>query len=159
MADKNPQKLTEQGANEYRRVHLPYVVGVMRGHKKLCDRGPYTGDVDILNAAFVGSVMAGRMLLQFMGIGLDRERDKLRRCAFETDDVSTEDIDKKLADIDSLNADASRRDLLVGFIRMAHKAGAHMTIPDKRPWERTHEAFQEIERLLAVSLRDVSIKP
>lgn len=141
-------RLNGVGIDEYRRIHLPYVLGTMRGHRKLCDRGPYTGDVDILHAAFVGSVMAGRMLLQFMGIGVDRTRGELKRSSFEPDDVSIEDIGGKLADITSLNADVRRRDLLVGFIRMAHKAGGHMTIPDKRRWERTHEAFDEIEGLL-----------
>lgn len=141
-------KLDQAGVDEYRRVHLPYVLGIMRGHKKLCDQGPYTGDVDILHATFVGSIMAGRMLLQFMGIGLDRGKGELKRCSFEPDDVSIEDLGGSLADIGVLNADTSRRDLLVGFIKMAHKAGAHMTIPDKRPCERTHEAFQEIENLM-----------
>jgi len=135
--------------DEYRAKHLPYVVGVMRGHKKLVAKGPYYGDVDILNGVFVGSLAAGRMLLNLIGIGLDRKTDSLK--GFKpsyTDDITMADIGGRMADVGALNNDPARRDLLAGFIKMADKAAAHMTVPEKRPWERTHEALAEIEWLL-----------
>ncbi len=142
-------KMDQAGIDEYRTKHLPYVLGVMRGHKKLTDRGPYHGDVDILHATFVSSVAAGRMLPNFIGITLDRTNSHLKKFRPNyPDDVTMEDLGGRMADVDALNRDAVRRDLLAGFIKMADKAAAHMTVPEKRPWERTHEAMAEIEGLL-----------
>ena len=132
----------------FRTTDLPYVVGIMRGHKKLCAEGEYHGDQDILRAAFIGSTVAGRMLLQFMGITLNQSTGELIRPSTRPDDVNAKSLGADLEDLAALNHDPARKTLIAGFIKMAHKAGAHMTIPEERPWDKTHEAIQEIEGLL-----------
>jgi hypothetical protein len=96
--------LTPAQVDVYRKNHLPYVLGVMRGHKKLTDQGAYLGDADILNSFFVGSLAAGRMLLNFVGIALDRKGNCLKPFnRIYDDDVTMEDIGGRLGDTTLLN--------------------------------------------------------
>jgi hypothetical protein len=72
-------KLGNDGIREYREEHLPYVRGVMWGHYELAKQGPYRGEPRILDAAFLGSLIAGRMILEFLGVGLDKSTQRLVR--------------------------------------------------------------------------------
>jgi len=150
------RRLSDDERTEFRKKHLPYVIYVMRGHKRLCnckrmqdDKGGYNDDPCILEASFVGSLAAGRMLLHFLGVDVDGGQDRLKRHVWRfEDDLNMEGLGGSLADLDRLNAEESTRALLVGFLKMASKAAAHMTIPVSRPWRDTWEAFDMIEALL-----------
>ena len=138
-------KLDQAAAANFKQSDLPYVIGIMRAHKILCDRGEYTDDQRILNSVFVGSLAASRMLLEFLGVGRNRSTGELVRPKPEKDSVTAEDLGSSLVDLDVLNADDVKRDLLSGLIWMAHKSSGHITVPDKRPWEHFHEAVTEVE--------------
>jgi hypothetical protein len=42
--------------------------------------------------------------------------------------------------------------LFIGFLKMADKAAAHLTMPMKHPWERTHEVIALICEYLKLQL-------
>lgn len=140
---------------EFREVHLPYIQGAMWGHRALVEQGSYKGDPKILHAAFLGSLIAGRMILEFLGVGLDQSKTRLDRPhRWEIgDSVSIRMIDGDPADLDLLNSDPRKRDLLVDFIKIAHKAAGHMTVPETRRWPDFHLMIEEIDGLLERQLQ------
>jgi len=89
------------------------------------------------------------MFLNLLGI-LRNKHDQLIPYEFREDDVSAGDLGGKLVDLTTLPAED--RDLFVGFLKMADKAAAHLTMPAKHPWEDAHVAITLICRYLKVHL-------
>ncbi|MFA5554545.1 MAG: hypothetical protein WCZ89_06940 [Phycisphaerae bacterium] len=134
-------KLSNPQILEYFDKHLLYRNQILLAHKKLCDKGSYEGDPAILNACFEASLITGRMYLNVLGISKNKH-DILIRNLFRDDDVTAEDLGGKLVDISKIPH--TDRDLFVGFLKMADKGAAHLTLPNKHPWERTHKAIDSI---------------
>ena len=152
-------KLKNDEIREYLDIHLPYIRGAMQGHHVLTQLGPYEGDVRILNATFLGSLIAGRMILEFLGIGIDRSGQKLIRPRMRADSICIKDLNGDLVDLDALNREVERHDLLFDYIKMAHKAGGHTTIPKSRPWPDFHRMIKEIDELLEQQIKTVRSIP
>ena len=131
----------------------------MQGHRELTQSGTYEGDVRILHATFLGSLLAGRMILEFLGIGIDQSGQKLIRPLMRVDSICIKDLNGDMVDLNALNRDVKRRDLLFEYIKMAHKAGAHMTKPESRPWPDFHRMIKEIDGLLEQQMKTVRSIP
>ena len=142
-------KLSKEQIEEFFDKHLPYRNQVLTAHRKLCAPGAYVGDQAILRACFEASLVAGRIYLNVLGIRKSR-RGQLEANRFRPDDVSAEDLGGKLIDVNSLPS--SDKDLVIGFLGMADNAAAHLTLPAKHPWERTHEAIDRILHYLRANL-------
>ncbi|MBA7695407.1 hypothetical protein ES703_104033 [subsurface metagenome] len=150
---KPKAKLSPKQVDEYFRYHLPYRNRILSIHKKLCEQGPWEGDQAVLEACFEASLVTGRMYLNMLGIRRSDRNDKLVAMKFRPDDVSVKDLCGKLVDVTSLPA--LDYDLFVGFLRMADKGAAHLTMPMNHPWQRTHEAIERIVYYLQTNLYDV----
>lgn len=123
----------------------------MWGHKALTNRGSYTGDDRILNAAFIGSLVGGRMILEFLGIALDQGASQLVKPNHRSTDVSIEDLAGDFVDLNKL--DSKTKDILAGYIKIAHKAGAHMTKPEDRDLTLYDKGIPLIDSLLEQQLK------
>ena len=155
-------KLTDDQIRDYHNKHLPYIRRVMWGHYKLTEKGEYKDDPAILDAAFLGSLIAGRMILEFIGITLNQSTMELRspsKKRADADSVSIVDINGDLVDIVALNSNSTKRKLLSKYIKMAHKSAGHMTIPEERPWKDFHDMIKEIDLLLDQQLKTLRPMP
>lgn len=72
----------------------------------------------------------------------------------KSDDITFDALGGKLVDVSKLTQD--ERDLLMGFMVMGDKAGAHFTGRKKHPWQRTHEAIEWIYAHLKTHLYDAA---
>ena len=118
-------------------------------------REPWTaqrGPVEWLNGCFVASLVVGRTYLSMLGIG--KSGNSVARFDAKQDDVTFEDLGGTLVDVSALTA--AECDLLLGFIIMADKAGAHFTLRRTHPWERTGEAIEWIYCHLKANLYDAA---
>jgi hypothetical protein len=145
-------KLSSDEIERHFAEDLPYRNGILLAHCKMT-RESWTGQrgpVEWLNACFVASLVVGRTYLNMLGIG--KSGESLARFNAKPDDVTFEDLGGTLVDVSTLTAD--EHDLLLGFIIMADKAGAHFTLRKTHPWERTAEAIDWIYRHLKINLYD-----
>ena len=133
----------------------------MHGHRVLTERGPCDDDARILNATFVGSLIAGRMILEFLGMKIDQSAQKLTpsKPRADSDSICIEDLNGDLVDPDAFYQEVERHDILFDYIKMAHKAGGHMTIPEPRPWPDFHRMIKEIDELLDEQLKTIRSIP
>lgn len=142
-------KLSKKQIEEFFNEHLPYRNQVLTIHRKLCTLGPYVGNQAILRACFEASLATGRTYLNVLGVKINN-RGQLEANRFRSDDVSAEDLGGSLIDVNSLPS--SDKDLFIGFLKMADKGAAHLTLPMNHPWQRTHEAIDRILHYLRANL-------
>jgi|SRR5271157_2865420 len=151
-------KLTPAEIEEYFAIHLPYRTGILLAHSRI--RPPWPGNVGILNACFVASLVTGRLFLNFLGIGKKKKKDgtwTLDRFAAMPTDVTVEDLGGELIDPASLPQED--QDLFLPFIVMADQAAAHFTVPNNHDWTKTHEVIRRIHHYLKVNLYDKAGRP
>ena len=146
-------KLSKTQVEEYFRVHLPYRTRILLCHSRLCASGTWNGDIAVLEACFEASLITGRTYLNMLGINKNG-KDQLVATKFRSDDVSVKDLGGRFIDIKSLSS--SDRELFIGFLKMADKGAAHLTLPYKHPWERTHEAIERIMYYLKINLYEAT---
>jgi len=98
------------------------------------------------NQAFEAGAVAGRVLLEFLGVGYDNKRDCLcesrghsRTKSDLTDDVKVVDLDGTYVSVSNLPPEDQA--ILAKFIRGVHKACAHLTIGSEH--QLTAEIFQD----------------
>lgn len=131
---------------------LPYRTGILLAHYKMSreawngKRGPDTW----INACFVASLVVGRTYLNMLGIG--KSGGQLIAFDPKPDDVTFADLGGIPVDVSTLTA--YERELLLGFMMMADKAGAHFTLRRDHPLDRTHEAIRWIHSRLRADLYD-----
>jgi hypothetical protein len=116
-------------------------------------RGPWFGDQAQLEAAFEASLITGRMYLNILGISKNR-RDVLVPPRSEKDDVSAADLGGSAIDIGTLSPEDVS--LFTGFLKMADKGAAHLTMPMRHPVEYTHIAIVRICELVKAQLYDAT---
>jgi len=131
MRPINSQGIAELSPANRKRLlesDLPYRVDHLRD--AVC-RVPAKSPAD--NQAFEAGAVAGRVLLEFLGVGLDPKTRTLRESrshsqnkAGYTDDVKVIDVGGSYVSISTLSD--SERHALQKFIRGVHKACAHLTI-------------------------------
>ena len=87
-----------------------------------------------LEAAFEeASLITGRMFLNIIGVSKNR-RDELVHPRFEADDVTADDLGGQFVEIQGLTIEEV--ELLTGFLKMADKGAAHLTMPIPHPLNR-----------------------
>lgn len=138
-------KLTPEQVDKYFNEDLPYRNRILIAHKTITEKGPYYGDIAILQACFEASLITGRIYLNVLGISKNKN-DELVPVYFRDDDINAEDLGGKLYDISNLTQD--EKDLLIDFLKMADKGAAHLTLPFNHPWHRTHNAIELILLLI-----------
>jgi hypothetical protein len=140
-------KLDAVQIETYFEIHLPPRVRGLSAHYRMTHKAGTTvpkewdGDLGQLEACYLASLVNGRMFLNLIGVGKDKN-GALKPFSFEDDDVSAEDLGGKLLDVSKLTLEDN--ELFRVFIRMADKAAAHFTLPFDHPWERSHEAILRI---------------
>ena len=106
--------------------HLPYRLALIRD---AVPRVPAQSLAD--DQAFEAAAVAGRVVLDFLGIGYDQKRESLKaerthRCVNGlTDDVKVVDLGGRYIDFSELNEVDTA--MLTRFIHGVHKACAHLT--------------------------------
>jgi hypothetical protein len=146
--------LDQQEIERHFREDLPYRTGILLAHYKMTrkcwtyDRGPATWP----NACFLASLVVGRTYLSMLGIG--KRGNALAPFKAQDTDITFENLGGTLVDVSTLTTDD--HDLLLGFIIMADRAGAHFTLRKSHPWERTHEAVEWIHGHLKTNLYDAT---
>ena len=145
-------KLSADLIEEYFAIHLPYRTRILLAHYRMT-RAPWQGDRAEIEAAFEASLITGRMYLNVLGVSKNRN-DVLVPSRPQADDVSATDLAGKSVDITALTpADVS---LLTGFLRMADKGAAHLTMPMQHPVKETHIAIVRICELVKEHLYDAT---
>lgn len=104
--------LTDSQIDDYCNRHLPYIRGVMLAHYVLIAKGPYKDDARILNATFLGSLIAGRMILEFLGVGLEPSTMQAKRPVKKNDSVWIDDLGGELVQIASLRSESAKHEYL-----------------------------------------------
>jgi hypothetical protein len=145
-------KLTASQIDEYFAIHLPYRTRILLAHYRMT-REPWRGDRAQLEAAFEASLITGRMYLNVLGVSKNR-RDDLVPSSPQDDDVSAADLGGTPVDIDTLTPDDVS--LFTGFLKMADKGAAHLTMPMQHPVEQTHIAIVRICELVKAHLYDAT---
>ncbi len=121
---------------------LPYRVNHLRD---AIQRVPAESFAD--NQAFEAGAVAGRVLLDFLGIGYDAKTESLKESRAHsnkeglTDDVKVIDLDGEYVCLSNLSS--AEQDILAKFIHGVHKACAHLTI------DSDHQLTAEIFRAAA----------
>jgi len=148
--------LSEEEKREYIETHIPYMRKALSGHYILCKKGSYKEEDEILTAAFLGSLIAGRAILEFLGIGLSEPAMKLKPAGKKRkDSVVIEDIDGQPVDLEDLQSRLEEHDLIAECIKMANKAAAHITLAEERPWRCFHPMAELIKQLLDTQMETV----
>ncbi|MEP7362527.1 MAG: hypothetical protein ABI972_04665 [Acidobacteriota bacterium] len=145
-------KLGDSEINEYFEKHLPYRIRIMLAHYKLTQLGRAAKDDQWLAPCFEASVITGRLMLNVLGV-FKRRNDELyskKYREYEDDAVNAEDLGGTFVDANNLPENDKR--LFERFIRMADKACAHLTTPQKHEWQDTHEAIRRICHYLRLHL-------
>jgi len=144
-------KLSKEQIQTYFDEHLPYRNRILIAHKEICKKGSYHGDIALLQACFEASLITGRMYLNVLGLTKNKN-DEIINNNFRHDDVSVNDLGGELVEINNLKP--KEKQLLLGFLKMVDKGAAHLTLPMKHQWEKTHEAIDFILDLLQKHLYD-----
>jgi hypothetical protein len=131
-------RLTKEDVEEYFDNHLPYRTRILLAHYKMRhtvsgEFVPWTGKQVFLDACFVASLVTARLYLNMLGIGKDGKGTTLKPYTGQRDDVMVDHLGGKLVDISTISEDD--QNMLLSFIIMADKAGAHFTVP--KPHDRT----------------------
>jgi len=145
-------KLSASLIEEYFAIHLPYRIRILLAHY-LMTRAPWRGDRAQLEAAFEASLITGRMFLNVVGVTKNR-RGLLVPSRPRADDVSAIDLGGTLVDIGAMTPDDVT--LLTGFLKMADKGAAHLTMPMRHPVEQTHIAVTRICDLVKAHLYEAT---
>jgi hypothetical protein len=145
-------KLSAAQVEEYFAVHLPYRTRILVAHYRMT-REPWHGDRAQLEAAFEASLITGRMYLNVLGVAKNKH-DALVPFRPKNDDVSAADLGGTSINIATLTADDVS--LLIGFLKMADKGAAHLTMPMRHPVEDTHIAIARICELVKAHLYDAT---
>ena len=104
-------------------------------------------------AAFEASLITGRMYLNVLGVAKNKH-DVLVPFRPKDDDVSAADLGGTYIDIAPLTPDDVT--LLTGFLKMADKGAAHLTLPMPHPVDQTHIAIVRICELVKAHLYDAT---
>jgi hypothetical protein len=145
-------KLAPLQIDEYFEIHLPYRTRILLAHYRMT-RAPWNADRGQLEAAFEASLITGRMYLNVLGVSKNRH-DVLQPTRFQDDDVGAADLGGSSIDISTLTPhDVS---LFTGFLKMADKGAAHLTMPMQHPVEQTHIAVVRICELVKTHLYDAT---
>jgi hypothetical protein len=145
-------KLSASLIEEYFAIHLPYRTRILLAHYRMT-RVPWHGDRAQLEAAFEASLITGRMYLNVVGVSKNRQ-DVLVPSRPQADDVSAVDLGGTFVDIGALTPDNVA--LLTGFLKMADKGAAHLTMPMPHPVDQTHIAIERICELVKAHLYDAT---
>jgi len=145
-------KLSAELIAEYFAIHLPYRTRIMVAHYRMT-RQAWHGDLAQLEAAFEASLITGRMYLNVLGVAKNRH-DILVPFRPKDDDVSAADLGGTLVDVSALTPDDVA--VLTGFLKMADKGAAHLTLPMPHPVDQTHIALARICELVKEHLYDAT---
>jgi hypothetical protein len=147
-------KLSASLIEEYFAIHLPYRTRILLAHYRMT-RVPWHEDRAQLEAAFEASLITCRMYLNVLGVSKNRQ-DVLVPIRPQADDVSAVDLGGSLVDIGALTPDDIA--LLTGFLKMADKGAAHLTMPMTHLVDQTHIAVAQICELVKAHLYDATGK-
>jgi hypothetical protein len=145
-------KLSASLIEEYFAIHLPYRTRILLAHYRMT-RTAWHGDKAQLEAAFEASLITGRIYLNALGISKNRD-DMLVPSKPQADDVSASDLGGSSVDIDALTQEDNK--FLTGFLKMADKGAAHLTMPMRHPVDDTHIAIMRICELVKTHLYDAT---
>ena len=128
-----PETIDPQVIEQFLSVHIPYRLAMLDFADEVFPPRS-TRDSAFVEAAIV----AGRLLLQFLGLGIDHRgglRLVERRSYFAsngcTDEIKIPDVGGRFVDIASLDSDT--RKILAHYYNGASKASAHLT------WDSGHQ--------------------
>jgi hypothetical protein len=145
-------KLSASLIEDYFAIHLPYRTRILLAHYRMT-RTAWHGDKAQLEAAFEASLITGRIYLNALGISKNRD-DMLVPSKPQADDVSASDLGGSSVDIDALTQEDNK--FLTGFLKMADKGAAHLTMPMRHPVDDTHIAIMRICELVKTHLYDAT---
>jgi hypothetical protein len=144
-------KLSASLIEEYFAIHLPYRTRILLAHYRMT-RTAWHRDQAQLEAAFEASLITGRMYLNALGVS--NRLDMLVPSKPRTDDVTASDLGGSSVDIGALTREDN--ELLTGFLKMADKGAAHLTMPMRHPVDDTHIAIMRICELVKTHLYDAT---
>jgi hypothetical protein len=145
--------LPDNEVERYFSIHLPYRLGILVAHQNLCAAGG-CNVAGVLNATFVGSVLAGRTLLEIMGVRRDPMKGCLRQSSARLHDVDAKHLGGTYIDV--LNLSSADRSLFEDFLRMADKGVVHFTFPEKHAVDQTHIALDRIRHFVKLHIYDAT---
>lgn len=128
--------------NQLLKIDIPYSMGIMNAHSKNTEN-PWHGDVNILNAMFVGSLIKGRLFLELLGLKLNHGRLDIKSGGT---DIRIEELGGTRVVISDLSAD--QIEILRKFLISTNKHEAHLTVVDHDNLEHIKPAIQLINILL-----------
>nr|CAP47491.1 putative integron gene cassette protein [uncultured bacterium] len=139
--------------------HLAYRLTMLWTYKRCYNKGV---DIKFKVCAFEASLIACRVLLEFLGFGIDRssppkliQKREYFKLGGRIDEVKVVDLGGSFASIDIILAE--EQEILAKVYYMANRATAHLThgAPFMEPAELVQKAVPIIDRLLNENLFDV----
>jgi hypothetical protein len=134
---------------------IPFYREVMLAHGRL-DHEDWRRERGIPEAAQLGSMIAGRIILEFLGIRLHPKRHRLIGPSNQyPDDVTIADIGGKLADLERLKRKRGRYKTFRSLILMAHKTAGHLTVRERRPYPNMDQMLRVVDQQLQEQMRPI----
>lgn len=129
---------------------IPYSLGIMNAHSKHTQTS-WTGDQNILRAMFVGSLIKGRLFLEFLGVTIDNRGFLKAKSNYRNDDISIEHLGGTMVKLDALTD--IEQEIIRKFLISTNKHEAHLTPPEEEnDLDHITPAFRIINQLLAKHL-------
>ncbi|MBL7684386.1 MAG: hypothetical protein JNK00_13600 [Flavipsychrobacter sp.] len=158
-------KLSPTEIEQFFDDHLPYKITQLKTHhcyKKYLNEKlsgtPLARKYEI--CAIEISFVAGRLFMDFLGLGLDKKDKKLvEKRPYKTDDITVIDLGGKWIDVNSLTEE--QKNTLAIFYHRGNKGSAHLTWEkrEKDGWETLDDGVEIITSLLKTHLYDIVGKP
>ncbi|HEY5536095.1 MAG TPA: hypothetical protein VIL99_14310 [Ignavibacteria bacterium] len=157
MLEKRIIPLTKKEKDDFFHKHLPYRIDMLTTYEKIKDE--FSNRHKILYCAYEASIIACRVLLEFLGLGIDKNNNLVEKREYyptgsKAFDVKVKDLKGKFADLNSINKE--EQDILAKAYLTGSWATAHLTYhPDKTYTKVIPLATKIIRKLLYDNLEKV----
>ena len=153
-------KLTTEEIEEFYNSHLPYKITQLKTHhfykreiKNILKGSPLAKKYSI--CAIEISFIAGRLFLDFLGIGLDSKKNLIEKRKGKKDDINVTDLGGKWAELATLTK--KEKEILEIFYHRGNKGAAHFTWDkiDIDGWQYLDDGVEIVVKLLNENLYSV----
>ena len=145
--------MTQDEIDRYFRDHIPYRLKLLLEYVDNDTASPPMKS----HAHFIASIITGRLILQFLGIGTSSTKQCLVKYRPGDDDVNVTHLGGQAIEISTLGT--GQQQAIYDYMVMANKAAAHFTMEMPHDYDDAHRIALVIFRLLQQHLYNPTNRP